>query len=127
MLKKKLDHPYTMVEFSIMEQVNLHPLKYALGLVKAAASLNVSLFERSAVTAINHSGINVEVLTSHGKIKAKKIAVCCNAYIKGLNIGIENRIMPCATYIVCTEPLDSNLQKEILPNDYCVSLSLIHI
>ena len=36
-------------------------------------------------------------------------------------IGIENRIMPCATYIVCTEPLDSNLQKEILPNDYCVS------
>ena len=45
---------------------HLHPLKYALGLVKAAASLNVSLFERSAVTAINHSGINVEVLTSHG-------------------------------------------------------------
>ena len=33
----------------------------------------MSLFERSAVTAINHSGINVEVLTSHGKIKAKKI------------------------------------------------------
>ena len=100
---------------------HLHPLKYALGLVKAAASLNVSLYERSAVTEINHSGINVEVLTSQGKVKAKKIAVCCNAYIKGLNIGIENRIMPCATYIVCTEPLNSNLQKEILPNDYCVS------
>ena len=29
--------------------------------------------------------------------------------------------MPCATYIVCTEPLSQNLQREILPNDYCVS------
>ena len=100
---------------------HLHPIKYALGLVKAAEKLNVKLYERSVVTKINQTSHAVEVLTDRGMVKAKKIAVCCNAYIKGLNLGIENRIMPCATYIVCTEPLSQNLQREILPNDYCVS------
>ena len=92
-----------------------------MGLVKAAEKLNVKLYERSVVTKINQTSHAVEVLTDRGMVKAKKIAVCCNAYIKGLNLGIENRIMPCATYIVCTEPLSQNLQREILPNDYCVS------
>ena len=81
---------------------HLHPIKYALGLVKAAEKLNVKLYERSVVTKINQTSHTVEVLTDRGMVKAKKIAVCCNAYIKGLNLGIENRIMPCATYIDCT-------------------------
>lgn len=100
---------------------HLHPLKYALGLLKAAENLNVKIFENSCVEKINQLTNHCEVLTPRGSVKAKKIAVCCNAYIKGLNLGIESRIMPCATYIVCTEPLDAGLQASILKNDYCVS------
>ncbi len=100
---------------------HLHPLKYALGLVNAAECLNVQLYENSSVKVVNEYTNHIEVITNNGKVKAKKIAVCCNAYLKGLNIGIENKIMPCATYILCTEPLNNNLQKMILPNNYCVS------
>lgn len=99
----------------------MHPLKYALGLVNAAECLNVQLYENSSVKVVNEYTNHIEVITNNGKVKAKKIAVCCNAYLKGLNIGIENKIMPCATYILCTEPLNNNLQKMILPNNYCVS------
>ena len=47
--------------------------------------------------------------------------MCCNAYIKGLNLGIESKIMPVDTYIVGTRPLSPNLRGSVLPNDYCVS------
>lgn len=100
---------------------HLHPLKYSLGLMDAAEHLNVNIFENSQVKKINQARDYIEVLTSDGQVKAKKIAICCNAYLKGLNLGIENKIMPCATYIVCTEPLESELQNFILQNDYCVS------
>ena len=100
---------------------HLHPLKYVLGLLEAAENLNVKIFENSCVNKINQLISHCEVLTPTGSVKAKKIAVCCNAYIKGLNLGIESRIMPCATYIVCTEPLNTGLQGAILKNDYCVS------
>ena len=33
----------------------------------------------------------------------------------------ENRVMPCETYIVCTENLNSSLQEQVLPNNYCVT------
>ena len=100
---------------------HLHPLKYALGLADAAMRLNVNLFEDSAVKKIIENQANVEVFTKSGRVTASNIAVCCNAYIKGLNLGFENKIMPIDTYVIGTKPLSLNLQKEILPNDYCVS------
>jgi len=100
---------------------HLHPLKYCLGLMEAAQKLGVQCFENSCVIKINQHSSDIEVLTKQGKIKSKKIAVCCNAYLDGLELGIENKIMPCETYIVCTEPLDEAIQNTILPNYYCVS------
>ena len=67
---------------------HLHPLKYSLGLMDAAEQLNVNIFENSQVKKINQARDYIEVLTPDGQVKAKKIAVCCNAYLKGLNYGI---------------------------------------
>ncbi len=100
---------------------HLHPLKYAIGLMNAALSLGVKVYENSPAKKILQNSNDIEVLIENGKVNAKKIAVCCNAYIEGLNLGIENKVMPCETYIVCTEPLNIDLQQNILPNDYCVS------
>ena len=100
---------------------HLHPLKYALGLADAAILLNVKIYEDSRVEKIIENKKDNEILLSNGKVKAKNVAVCCNAYIKGLNLGFENKIMPVDTYVIGTKPLSHNLQKEILPNDYCVS------
>ena len=88
--------------------------------MEAAQKLGVQCHENSSVIKINHHSSGIEVLTKQGKIKSKKIAVCCNAYLDGLELGIENKIMPCETYIVCTEPLDE-AKNSILPNKYCVS------
>ena len=100
---------------------HLHPLKYALGLADAALSLNVKIFESSPAVKIGNGKNSIEIISNAGKVTAKNLAVCCNAYIKGLNLGIESKIMPVDTYIVGTRPLSPNLQGSVLPNDYCVS------
>ena len=100
---------------------HLHPLKYAIGLMDSAQSLGVRLYENSTVERINEDKDNVEVLLTAGKVNAKSMAICCNAYLEGFNMRFENRVMPCETYIVCTENLNSSLQEQVLPNNYCVT------
>jgi len=99
---------------------HLHPLKYALGLADAALSLNVEIFEDSKVIKISEEKDYVEVFTSSGFVKAKNIALCCNAYLEEIDAGIKSKIMPIINYMIATKPLDEDLQKTILPSDYCV-------
>ena len=100
---------------------HLHPLKYAIGLMNAAHNLGIKIYEESSVESLNESKNSVEVILNSGKVDAKNIAICCNAYLEGLSVNFKNKVMPCETYIVCTENLSSSLQEQILPNDYCVS------
>jgi gamma-glutamylputrescine oxidase len=99
---------------------HLHPLKYALGLADAALSLNVDIYEDSKVIKINEEKNYVEVLTLNGSVKAKNIALCCNAYLEEIDAGIKSKIMPIINYMIATQPISDDLQKTILPSDYCV-------
>ena len=83
---------------------HIHPLKYALGLADAAMSLGVNIYEDSKVVKIIEDKNSVEVLTQYGKIKAKNIALCCNAYLEELNSGIRSKIMPIINYMIATKP-----------------------
>lgn len=94
---------------------HLHPLNYTLGLAAAAQAAGVRIFEHSAVTEIQRSDPAV-VVCDGGRVKARFVALCCNAYIDGLMPQLQSRIMPVGTYIVATEPLDkarmTNLMRE---------------
>ena len=100
---------------------HIHPLKYALGLADAATSLGVNIFENSQAIKITEEKSFVEVMTKNGKIKAKNIALCCNAYLDELNSNIRNKIMPIINYMIATKPLNNEHQDVVLPSDYCVS------
>jgi gamma-glutamylputrescine oxidase len=83
---------------------HLHPLNYTLGLAAAAEAAGVRIFEGSQVTRIEH-GDTVIVHTARGRVRAKHVALCCNAYIDELSPKLRSRIMPVGTYIVATEVL----------------------
>jgi gamma-glutamylputrescine oxidase len=83
---------------------HLHPLNYTLGLAAAAASAGASIYEHSPATAID-CGEPTFVRTAAGRVKARFVALCCNAYIDELAPRLRSRIMPVGTYIVATEPL----------------------
>ena len=78
------------------------------------------MYEDSKVIKINEEKNYVEVLTLNGSVKAKNIALCCNAYLEEIDAGIKSKIMPIINYMIATQPISDDLQKTILPSDYCV-------
>jgi len=103
---------------------HLHPLNYTLGLAQAAIDAGVQIFEKSHVTHVTPGAAatsNSTVTTSSGAVKAKYVALCCNAYIGDLNRHLRARIMPVGTYIIATEQLGEARITELVRENIAVS------
>jgi gamma-glutamylputrescine oxidase len=103
---------------------HLHPLKYVLGLARAAQSLGVKLFEHSAVTRLDR-GASVTGHTAQGSVKAQFCVLAGNYTLPeyGAKVApdISARIMPVGTYMIGTEPLDAALCQQLIPSNAAVS------
>jgi len=93
---------------------HLHPLKYVLGLARAATDAGVRIFEQSEVTSLRQDG-GVTLKTAHGQVRAERALLAGNVYLQGLAPALEARIMPVGTYIVCSEALDPALADSLVP------------
>jgi gamma-glutamylputrescine oxidase len=83
-----------------------HPLNYTLG---------VRIYEHSAATGIS----GTVVATSHGRVRAKKVIVAGDAYLKGLLPQAEARYIPIGSYIAVTEPLKN--PESLIRHDLAIS------
>ena len=99
---------------------HLHPLKYGLGLARAARDLGVRIFEQSAVTALRRGG-TVEAHTAQGRVRAPFAVLAGNCSLAGHGPGVAPeigaRIMPVGTYMLATEPLDPALSARLMPGN----------
>ncbi|MDH4871499.1 FAD-binding oxidoreductase [Pseudomonas sp. BN515] len=98
---------------------HLHPLNLALGEAAAAQSLGVRLFEHSAVTRIEY-GAEVKVHAANGVVRAKTLVLGCNAYMNNLNTTLGGKVLPAGSYVIATEPLPTELARELLPQNMAV-------
>ncbi len=94
---------------------HLHPLKYCLGLARAAASLGVRIFEGSTVESIIHGPV-VTLKCERGAVRARHVLLAGNVYLDGVAPKIERRIMPVGTYIVASERLAPALATSLIPS-----------
>lgn len=98
---------------------HLHPLKYSLGLARAAASLGVRIYERSPVTVMVH-GERVVLGTDRGQVRARQVLLAGNVYLSelapALAPDLAGRIMPVGTYIGCTAPIDPARLRALIPS-----------
>lgn len=102
--------------FLDMQGAHLHPLRYALGLAKAAAEAGATIYERSPATSIA-SG---EVRTAQGTARAPHILVACNGYLDGLVPKVARRSMPINNFVIATEPMDPDRARQVNRERYCV-------
>ncbi len=98
---------------------HLHPLNLVLGQAAALESLGGRIFEYSPVTGLAH-GEPVVVTTANGRVRAERVVMAGNAYLKGVLPEIEGRSMPCGTQIITTEPLGEERARALLPNGLAV-------
>lgn len=98
---------------------HLHPLKYCLGLARAAASLGVMIHEQSPVLSIE-PGATVRLRCATGSVRASHVLLAGNVYLDGLTPGLApslaSRIMPVGTYIVASEPLPNGTAASLIPS-----------
>jgi gamma-glutamylputrescine oxidase len=102
-----------------MGAAHLHPLRYALGLARAAQAAGVRIYERSEVTSMDE-GARVTIHTKGGQISADHVILACNGYLGGLNAKVSSRVMPINNFIAATEPLGDDAAK-VLTRDIAVA------
>ncbi len=99
---------------------HLHPLNYTRGLAQAAEAAGVQIFEQSAVTGL-HIADPAIVRTERGNVRARFVALCCNAYGDPLIPALRSRIMPVGTYIVATESLGQARIEQLMQQNIGVT------
>lgn len=99
---------------------HLHPLKYALGLARAAVELGAQLHEGSRVLSYTQ-GEQVSVRTDRGEVRARFLVVACNGYLEKLEPRTAGHIMPINNYMLATEPLAEELARRLIRDDTCIS------
>ena len=102
---------------------HLHPLKYGLGLARAARALGVQIFEHSPVTRLQR-GNAVKAATAQGSVTAAfgVLAGNCTLDEYGPEVApdIAPRVMPVGTYMISTAPLDPSLRRQLIPTNAAV-------
>ncbi|WP_416140147.1 NAD(P)/FAD-dependent oxidoreductase [Halomonas sp. HK25] len=98
---------------------HLHPLNLVLGQAAAVESLGGRFFEQSAVEEVIH-GEPVVLRTARGRVKAERVVMAGNAYLRGVLPEIEGRSMPCGTQIITTEPLGEARAHALIPRGKAV-------
>jgi gamma-glutamylputrescine oxidase len=103
---------------------HLHPLRYTLGVGKAAVSAGARLHENSRVTRIEY-GPTVRVHTGKGSVRAKFLALCANVDHVDLSSKLARRLIGVASYVVATEPLGARADALLKDNIAVADLNWI--
>ena len=105
---------------------HLHPLKYCLGLARAAAAQGVRIYEgtRGRPATKGQSG---EVVTARGRVAAKHVVLGCNAYLGKVVPRLAGNIMPINNFVIATEPLPSHLLPRVNRDNLSMSDTLFVI
>ena len=102
---------------------HLHPLKYGMGLAKAARAAGVQIFAGSPVTALSR-GTPLVATTASGTVTAQFALLAGNYSLAELGPAvapdINSRIMPVGTYMVASEPLGAAVCAQLIPSNAAV-------
>jgi len=93
----------------------LQPARYVFGLARVAQKYGAALCEQTAVTRIEREGNGYQIHTSRGVLAAKEVVVATNGYTDRLVPKLKPRVFPVGSYIIVTEPLPLELQRELSP------------
>ncbi|MEJ8574417.1 FAD-binding oxidoreductase [Microbaculum marinum] len=92
---------------------HIHPLNYALALAEDGVRKGAVIHEMSPATRIDRSGGGWVVQTANGSVAARQVVLAVSAYGAGLWRPLERAILPVATYVVASEPMEDRLAEAI--------------
>ena len=94
---------------------HLHPLRYTLGLARAASRAGAVLHELSPVQRLEPGPIT-RLHTPHGCVSARHVMLAGNVYLRDLAPTLQQRIMPVGTYVAATQTLERARLDALIPS-----------
>jgi gamma-glutamylputrescine oxidase len=119
-LRTQLDSPRYLGGLYDPRAGHLHPLKYALGLARAALDYGVRICEGSRVLRIAR-GAKPMLHTATGSVRCDAVVLAGNALVHGVAPELDRKIMPVGTYIGATAPLPPDVAMSLIRNDMAVA------
>lgn len=99
---------------------HMHPLNLTLGEAAALESLGGVIFEQSPAVSVDHEAQKPSITTAKGRVTAKTVVLCGNAYLGNVVPKLVSRVMPVSTQMMATAPLGDERAKALIPSDMCV-------
>ena len=99
---------------------HLHPLKFALGLARAAETAGARFHERTRVLRVERSA-SPKVVTSTGTVTARHVLLACNGYLGDIHEDVGHRVMPINNFIIATEPLPQERAQALFRKNVAVA------
>jgi len=90
----------------------VNPAQLAWGLRRACLDLGVQLYEHSAVTKLSEENNHVIASTTHGWVRAARVALATNAFPPLLK-HLSYYVVPVYDYVLVTEPLTAGQRESI--------------
>jgi gamma-glutamylputrescine oxidase len=100
---------------------HLHPLKFTLGIARAAESAGATIFERTEALRYEQTRDRVHLHAANGTVRCRHLILCANAYLGALAPQVSRRILGVGTYIIATEPLQAERAHSLLPSDAAIA------
>lgn len=94
----------------------LNPARYHRGIADLCLSAGVSLHAQTPVQKIERTaGGGFKLTTAAGTLQANEVVAATNAHSDRLPAAIGRRIVPVASHVIVTEPLDPAIAEELIP------------
>jgi glycine/D-amino acid oxidase-like deaminating enzyme len=119
-LPRYLDSPRFQAGVIDPEGAHIHPLKYVLGLARAAEREGVQIFEQGKVDGYEENGEFIDVRVGNHRVRCEQLVLATNAYTDKLAPRLAARTLPVGTFIAVTEPLGEACARRLIPHNHAV-------
>jgi gamma-glutamylputrescine oxidase len=96
---------------------HMHPLRYALMIAKKTEAAGARLFEMSPAKSVAREGSGYVVRAGNGEVRCQHVVYCVSSLDRGLHPMTGRAILPVATYVAVTEPL----QQDVIRTEHALS------
>jgi gamma-glutamylputrescine oxidase len=98
---------------------HINPLKYLLGLCKAACTAGVTFYENTPAQSVDYKDPAI-IKCPEGKITANFVLLACNGYLGALHHSMGKRILPVDNYQAATVPLNDAQLSTLIKDGGCI-------
>ncbi len=105
-LREKVDSARYFCGFLVENAFHMHPLRYALMLASMARNSGAQIFELSPALSVRKAGGDYDIITRRGSVLAQHVVHCVSSLDRRLHRLSARAVLPIATYIAVTEPLE---------------------